>query len=332
MEEKMITKNASAVCPGSGVPDDEALSLISRYARNTPDANDIYTFSVILCDNEIDRDNERFSVESLTVLKDMFEGVTGIFDHSMRSSDQTARIYKTEILRDESKTTAAGEVYTYIKAWCYMLRTEKNNQLISEIDCGIKKEVSISCSVENKICSVCGKDIRSHDCNHIAGRKSGKTKCHVILENPTDAYEWSFVAVPAQRNAGVSKSVAKKDICTEKDFVQKLSHMFGTVFDEQPEADTLSAFGIMLGKMKEDAMVGKAKRTEAEKEILALSAFTLPESDPAMMSSVLSKISTDEVMMLHKAFGDRAEKLESYTPGFVPEKTKNTNDNSQFRI
>ena len=262
MEEKMITKNATAVCPGSGVPDEEALSLISRYARNTPDAKDIYTFSVILCDNEIDRDNERFSVESLTVLKDMFEGVTGIFDHSMRSSDQTARVYKTELLRDETKTTAAGEVYTYIKAWCYMLRTEKNNQLISEIDGGIKKEVSISCSVENKICSVCGKDIRSHECNHIAGRKSGKTKCHVILENPTDAYEWSFVAVPAQRNAGVSKSVAKRDYCTEKDFVRKLSHMLGTAFDEQNEADTLSAFGIMLGKMKEDAMVGKAKRIE----------------------------------------------------------------------
>ena len=332
MEEKMITKNATAVCPGSGVPDEEALSLISRYARNTPDAKDIYTFSVILCDNEIDRDNERFSVESLTVLKDMFEGVTGIFDHSMRSSDQTARVYKTELLRDETKTTAAGEVYTYIKAWCYMLRTEKNNQLISEIDGGIKKEVSISCSVENKICSVCGKDIRSHECNHIAGRKSGKTKCHVILENPTDAYEWSFVAVPAQRNAGVSKSVAKRDYCTEKDFVRKLSHMLGTAFDEQPESDTLSAFGIMLGKMKEDAMVGKAKRIEAEKEIIALSAFTLPDSDSAMMSSVLSKISTDEVMMLHKAFGDRAEKLESYTPGFISEKTKNTNDNSQFRI
>ena len=29
--------------------------------------------------------------------------------------------------------------------------------------------------------------------------------CHTILSDITDAYEWSFVAVPAQRNAGVTK-------------------------------------------------------------------------------------------------------------------------------
>ena len=29
--------------------------------------------------------------------------------------------------------------------------------------------------------------------------------CYVILDDVTDAYEWSFVAVPAQINAGVTK-------------------------------------------------------------------------------------------------------------------------------
>ena len=29
--------------------------------------------------------------------------------------------------------------------------------------------------------------------------------CHTILDDITDAYEWSFVAVPAQVNAGVTK-------------------------------------------------------------------------------------------------------------------------------
>jgi hypothetical protein len=29
--------------------------------------------------------------------------------------------------------------------------------------------------------------------------------CHTVLDGITDAYEWSFVAVPAQRNAGVTK-------------------------------------------------------------------------------------------------------------------------------
>ena len=30
-------------------------------------------------------------------------------------------------------------------------------------------------------------------------------RCHVVLSDVTDAYEWSFVAVPAQREAGVTK-------------------------------------------------------------------------------------------------------------------------------
>ena len=150
MKENRIIKNVSEKCAVTGTPDEEALSLISRFARKTPDAKDIYTFSVILCDNEIDRDNERFSVESLETLKNMFVGVTGIFDHSMKSSDQTARIYKTEIVRDESKITLAGEVYTCLKAWCYMLRTEKNSQLISEIDGGIKRKSASAAVYQEK--------------------------------------------------------------------------------------------------------------------------------------------------------------------------------------
>ena len=34
----------------------------------------------------------------------------------------------------------------------------------------------------------------------------GGKLCYFTLKAPTDAYEWSFVAVPAQRKAGVMKS------------------------------------------------------------------------------------------------------------------------------
>lgn len=336
MEENKIIKSASDVAVTTGTPDEEALALISRFARKTPDAENIYTFSVILCDNEIDRDNERFSVESLEKLKDMFVGVTGIFDHSMKSSDQTARIYKTEIVRDESKITITGEVYTCLKAWCYMLRTEKNSELINEIDGGIKKEVSVSCSVEKKLCSVCGSDIRGRDCSHTVGEIYGTKQCHIVLDNPTDAYEWSFVAVPAQRNAGVAKSMKKKH--AEKIFCD-------TVIPEEiiksavnaKENVTLTptqikAFGDYIENMKSDAELGKDRRREAEKEIIALSAFTLPDADTSLMSTILEKLSGDEVMMLRKAFGGRAEKLAVYTENFSSEKRKSFNDNSQFKI
>lgn len=332
MNEMKIIKNASEVCPVTGTPDEEALELISRFARKTPDAEKIYTFSVILCDNEIDRDNERFSTEALETLKNMFVGVTGIFDHSMKSSDQTARIYKTELVRDGSKTTLAGEAYTCLKAWCYMLRTEKNQELINEIDGGIKKEVSISCSVASKICSVCGNDIRSRDCGHTVGEKS----CHSILTNPTDAYEWSFVAVPAQRNAGVAKSMKKKGaesiVCTSEIPEEIMKSALDAKGNVTLTPVQIKAFNEYIENMKSDAELGRTGRNEAEKEIIALSAFTLPDADTEMMCTILKKLSGEEVVMLRKALGDRAEKLAVYTGTFSPDKTKSFNDNSQFRI
>ena len=332
MNEMKIIKNASEVCPVTGTPDEEALELISHFARKTPDADKIYTFSVILCDNEIDRDNERFSVESLETLKNMFVGVTGIFDHSMKSSDQTARIYKTELVRDGSKTTLAGEAYTCLKAWCYMLRTEKNQELISEIDGGIKKEVSISCSVDSKICSVCGNDIRSRDCGHTIRDKS----CHVILTNPTDAYEWSFVAVPAQRNAGVAKSMKKKGadtiVCTSEIPEEIMKSALDAKGNVTLSPVQIKAFNDYIENMKSDAELGRTGRNEAEKEIIALSAFTLPDADTEMLCNIMKKLSGEEVVMLRKALGDRAEKLAVYTGTLSTDKTKSFNDNSQFRI
>ena len=51
-------------------------------------------------------------------------------------------------------------------------------------------------------------------CSHVKGKTYGGRLCHVVLDVITDAYEWSFVAVPAQVNAGVTKRFAEEG--TEK--------------------------------------------------------------------------------------------------------------------
>lgn len=188
---------------------DEDLGLIGRFTRKQMSKEELYAFPLILCDNEIDRDNEKFTVSALEELAKLFIGKTGIFDHDMSSKDQTARIYSTEIKTDDTKKTADGEHYTYISAKAYMVRTEKNKDLIAEIDAGIKKETSVGCSVKSVICSVCGKNIRSEHCEHIKGNVYGGKLCCYLLTDPADAYEWSFVAVPAQKNAGVTKSYTR---------------------------------------------------------------------------------------------------------------------------
>lgn len=341
MSEYSITKSAGVSQSDEGVPSAEDLELISHYARKTPDAKDIYIFTVTLCDNEVDRDNERFSVDAINAFKDMFMGVTGIFDHSMKSSDQTARIYKTQVITDNSRITSCGEPYTRLKAWCYMLRTEKNLNLIEEIDAGIKKEVSISCSVRSRSCSVCGKDMRTHACPHIQGETVDGKVCHAILCDPADAYEWSFVAVPAQRNAGVSKSVKKhkktENDCTfidsrEPDEILKSINEIsakGSVALNQEQIKSLSAY---IAAMEAEAFAGKERRKNAETELVALCAFTLPDADTKMLCTILSKLDNSEVFMLRKAFEKKAFDVNAFSPEFAGEKSKELCDNAQFRI
>ena len=135
---------------------DKELELIGRFARKKLSRDELYTFPLILCDNEIDRDNEKFTIPALKTLAELFVGKSGIFDHNMSGKDQTARIYSAVAVTDSVKKTADGEPYTYIQAKAYMVRTDKNKDLIAEIDAGIKKETSVGCSVRDISCSICG--------------------------------------------------------------------------------------------------------------------------------------------------------------------------------
>ena len=76
---------------------EQELAKIREYTRKDVTADEIYTFSLILCDNETDRDNEKFTEDSLNKLAGMFVGKTGIFDHNMSAGGQTARIYSEEM-------------------------------------------------------------------------------------------------------------------------------------------------------------------------------------------------------------------------------------------
>ena len=200
----------------NNTPTDEDLALINGYARNPLTAEEVYCFNLTLCDNEVDRDFERFDVKALKELATLFVGKTGISDHNMSSGNQKARIFKTWLQEDNSKKTSTGEGYVALKAAAYMLVTDENKDMIAQIEGGIKKEVSVGCAMGSMTCSICGKNMKTHECNHIKGKYYGKKQCHGILNNATDAYEWSFVAVPAQKNAGVTKAFSKEKAKTEK--------------------------------------------------------------------------------------------------------------------
>ena len=181
----------------------EELDQINRFSKAELTADQVYTFSVRLCDNEVDLDFERFGTEDLDRLGELFLGKSGIFDHQWSAKGQMARIYRTEVVREPGTVTAAGDEYRWLKGWAYLMRTEKNQELITEIEGGIKKEVSVGCSMGRSVCSVCGAE--NGACGHVKCQMYGEKLCFMELKDPKDAYEWSFVAVPAQPRAGVVK-------------------------------------------------------------------------------------------------------------------------------
>lgn len=183
---------------------EEELGLINALAKTPMTAEQVYTFRVRLCDNRVDRDYERFSRKALEKLAELFVGKCGLFDHSWTASGQTARLYKTEVA-EEGGVTEAGEPVCSLMGWAYMPRLPENEGLIAQIEAGIKKEVSVGCAVGRSVCSICGRE--RGQCEHLGGRQYDGRTCYFTLEDPTDAYEWSFVAVPAQRKAGVVKGM-----------------------------------------------------------------------------------------------------------------------------
>ena len=186
----------------------EELKRINQFAKTPLTAEQVYTFTLRLCDNEVDRDLERFAPEALEELGRLFVGKSGVFDHQWSAQGQTARIYRTEVVEEPAVTTAAGDGYRWLKGWAYLLRTEKNADLIAEIEGGIKKEVSVGCSMGRQVCSICGAE---GGCQHVKGQRYGDKLCFTELREPQDAYEWSFVAVPAQPGAGVLKRYGQED-------------------------------------------------------------------------------------------------------------------------
>lgn len=181
---------------GGGKATPEQMEKINRLAKTPMTAEQVYVFSVRLCDDQADRDNERFDTGALDRLAELFVGKTGIADHQWSADRQVARIFETGVERD-------GAV-SYIRAWAYVLRNEKNEPLIQEIEGGIKKEVSVGCAMGACRCSICGEEMGA--CQHRKGQEYGGQLCTGVLSEPRDAYEFSFVAVPAQKEAGVMKA------------------------------------------------------------------------------------------------------------------------------
>jgi hypothetical protein len=302
------------------------LEKINAYTRKHYTADELYTFNVTLCDNDIDRDFEKFSIEALQQMKELFLGKTGICDHSMKSADQKARIFDTYIEKINGKMTADGEPYYCLKAKAYMLKNDENKALIDDIDAGIKKEVSVSCSMGSSKCSICSKD--KHTCNHMRGKSYNNKLCYTILSDATDAYEFSFVAVPAQREAGVTKSFCLKGEINMNEIIKSIKSCGDEITLSKSQANELCTY---INDLKEEARLGEEYKKQLAKDVTKLFAKKFPQIETEVVASVADVMTTKELIGFKK--GLECKESGAPQPQLMASTEKmNKNDYSQFRI
>lgn len=182
----------------------DELVLINKHTLRAFTADEVFTFRVVACDNQVDRDTERFTEAALVDMARLLVGRPFLMDHAWSASKQTARIYAGAV-------EDAGNGVKRLVLRAYMLRSEATQSTIDAIEAGILKEVSVGVLCQSSTCSICGKDYSAPDCPHRRGSiYDGKT-CYVELDGITDAFELSFVAVPAQPGAGVIKRYEGKE-------------------------------------------------------------------------------------------------------------------------
>lgn len=178
-------------------PEAADMEAINRQSLRELSADEVFTFRLAACNDQVDRDNERFSREALAELAQLYVGKPVLRDHKWSAETQQARIYAASV--DEQDGVAR------LILRCYMLRNAATETVIQAIEGGILREVSVGCCVSAAKCSICGTDRINSMCQHRPGCEYDGQKCHIELSHCSDAYECSFVAVPAQPGAEVIK-------------------------------------------------------------------------------------------------------------------------------
>lgn len=188
----------SAVIQKAAELSGDELTLINAQALRPLAAAEVFAFRLAACDTNIDRDFERFTEAALEQMAKLYVGKPVLRDHSWNSTCQAARVYAAGV-------ESAGDGKRLVLR-CYMPRTEGTAETIAAIESGVVRECSVGLRVHKSVCSICGAVQQKAMCRHYPGKEYGGKLCHFDLDDVTDAYEVSLVAVPAQPAAGVVKS------------------------------------------------------------------------------------------------------------------------------
>lgn len=296
----------------------EQLAKINQYTRKELTADDVYVFPVVMCDNELDRDNDKFTVRALNELAVLFKGKTIICDHNRTNANQCARIFDTEVVKTPSVKTFDGEDLYQLTCMAYMLKNESNAETIANIDAGIYKEVSVGCRVDKVLCSICGNDYYGGKCEHFKGCVYDGKSCYSKLDGAKDAYELSFVAVPAQPGAGVTKWYdgvkTTPENKTKKGSTNNMTYEEAKQFLAKMGVD-LDGIAKAKGEIPDLSVILNAVKTKQDEQIASVKAEGSKDTfltAEAVNAAVGKDMNADDVLSALKTLPEIEEKARCY--------------------
>ena len=143
---------------------------LDKVANYNGSSNNTMLFAFIAADNEIDKDNERFSLKSLKTISSMLIGKTGQIGLPDEAK-ALARVIESNVRIDPNKRTKSGSVYVYVEAVAYIKKNFATEGICNKIDNGEITEISLGVS-----------------CN-----KKHQTSDGIVITDVADVYEWSLI-------------------------------------------------------------------------------------------------------------------------------------------
>ena len=105
--------------------DEAEMALINAQTLVPRTADSLFAFRLCACDNQIDRDTERFTERTLDQLAELFVGRPVLRDHNWSANSQTARVYAAGVEMQE------GVKRLILRA--YMPRSTRTANTITDI-------------------------------------------------------------------------------------------------------------------------------------------------------------------------------------------------------
>lgn len=271
---------------GSTVSD--KLKLINEHTIEPLTEEDVFTFDVILCDNEGDRVWDKMTHKFLTEFKDKSKSLIGLKDHDWTADNQMARLYDTEVVETD-EVTALGDKREYVLGHAYTLKS--NEDYVKRINAGLLNHCSVSFKSSGDKCSICGCETHKGpderavcENGHVAGNSYDGVVCYNIIDQCDDCYEWSLVAVPCQRGAGVkNKFIGGKVMKKSAFFMQKLLKSKAMPEELKGELEAISEVDAEAEVNEEDvkSLIEENEALKAEVAALKEELAALKEADEA---------------------------------------------------